>query len=559
MANDQLVVTLIVDLIGSTQTGLALDAIRFRRFNRALVEQLWPYLSQFNLDDSTVKFTGDGWIVFQPSATKIRNVVALAKCLGHNFQSDVAAKILASTRDIPPLRMAIGTGYDEQMTLPNGSIDWVGDSARIASRILPCGGENELLIDATIQQRIRRDFDCRVVDIDKLPEDRKPRKREETIAMFAVGVLRASLKDSIQNTQSATDYAPYITLLSLIGQAAMAKDTVDKAVAVIESELPDLRDVASLPSVFVTLLGASVSKDQREAVLRAMVRKGIPIAVKLFNAMMSRTRNYQDALGWLELSRKYHQKPDVFTFNILINLSPDLKVAEEWLAEMKTPEMKAAGVRPDVVTYTSLIDLAPDFAKAKALLIEMGGLGIRPNEQTASSIAKSVNDANEANQLVGLLDPYVRATAFHTSLYAKLVETMAAEDLLNWHFRQERIWNASLEAAVAGYYKRHKLNDALRVALAFPYFDASCKIFRQSSVKSIAYFRQKIADNFELENSYNALGICYQESGQVELAVEALQKAREEVLNSRHDKKTQEKKISHIEARIARLTPNSEK
>ncbi len=35
-----------MDLIGSTKVGLGMNAIRFRRYNAAIVEHIWPYIEQ---------------------------------------------------------------------------------------------------------------------------------------------------------------------------------------------------------------------------------------------------------------------------------------------------------------------------------------------------------------------------------------------------------------------------------------------------------------------------------------------------------------------------------
>ena len=131
------VISFAIDLIGSTAFGLQLNAGLFRRYNKALAQQIWPYVKQFELESSTVKFTGDGWLLFHPDLEKAHAIVALAKTLSAKFQSDLANTLGMKPNEVPPLRFAVCTGDDEEVEFGTDSDkqkDWIGDSARRATR-----------------------------------------------------------------------------------------------------------------------------------------------------------------------------------------------------------------------------------------------------------------------------------------------------------------------------------------------------------------------------------------------------------------------------------------
>lgn len=127
-----------MDLVGSTKIGLDMNEIQFRRYNKAIVEHIWPYLKRFDLEASSLKFTGDGWLLFNPDLDRARAVVALAKTLSATFQREVATKLGVQEEEVPALRLAICTGEDEQVEFGDKQKDWVGDSARRATRAAGC-------------------------------------------------------------------------------------------------------------------------------------------------------------------------------------------------------------------------------------------------------------------------------------------------------------------------------------------------------------------------------------------------------------------------------------
>ena len=59
----KLVYCLCMDLIESTKAGLEFSTAKLDHFNISLVEQIRPHLVKLGLDDATLKFTGDGWLL----------------------------------------------------------------------------------------------------------------------------------------------------------------------------------------------------------------------------------------------------------------------------------------------------------------------------------------------------------------------------------------------------------------------------------------------------------------------------------------------------------------
>lgn len=242
------VIALVVDLVGSTEQGLKMAEPRLRRFNREVVNQLWPYLREFDLEGSRVKFTGDGWLIFNPDMSRLRSMVALAKTLASRFQADIASSMQVDKTDIPDLRLAMAAAYDDEIALPNGTSEWVGDSARMATRASACCDASQLIVTAAIRERIKREFVLEDINIRRLPKARKPKKWEENLQIYSVGELQPSFLADIRFADDPSEFAPYAVYLRhagrsgdalrLLGEAgASLKEQVQKG-AIVAGETP---------------------------------------------------------------------------------------------------------------------------------------------------------------------------------------------------------------------------------------------------------------------------------------------------------------------------------
>lgn len=77
-----------------------------------------------------LKFTGDGWLIMTSEEERVPALCCLATIMAERFKEDMATRTHLKGDRIPALRMAICSGRDIRVELPDGRTDWVGDSAR---------------------------------------------------------------------------------------------------------------------------------------------------------------------------------------------------------------------------------------------------------------------------------------------------------------------------------------------------------------------------------------------------------------------------------------------
>ncbi|MCD5417690.1 hypothetical protein LR021_05010 [Candidatus Bipolaricaulota bacterium] len=156
-----------IDLIGSTEAGLKLTTQRLDSFNISLVNQIRPHLEKLGLTDALIKFTGDGWLVMTEKPKKVSALCCLATIMATRFQDEMSQKTGIVKDKIPSLRLGICSGRDIRVELPDGRKDWVGHSARRATRASGCCLPNEILINASVYDGAFRNFvvDRKPIDI----------------------------------------------------------------------------------------------------------------------------------------------------------------------------------------------------------------------------------------------------------------------------------------------------------------------------------------------------------------------------------------------------------
>jgi class 3 adenylate cyclase len=613
------VISLVVDLIGSTARGLEFDAASFRRYNKAIAKHIWPYIRQFDLESSTLKFTGDGWLLFQHDLEKAHAIVALAKTLSANFQSDLGTELGISPAQVPPLRLAVCTGDDEEVEFGIGARkqkDWIGDSARRATRASGCCAPNELIVNSTIRDKIYRVFSIGLIDISKLSPDRQPKRWEENFQVYSVGEIRHDFVRELRHEPDPSAYAPYIAYLDFVGKPAQAKavaETTSEAIIVKATEQAEglvvptkTAALENAGALLRNILYSSPSRTTRDAVLSRMKRIGEAPSIVVYNGLLAKSLNHRAALEVFESIKSSGLSPDVFTYSILINLSPDYATAKGWFdamlkAGVKPDEvtystlinlspdyatakgwfdamlkagvkpnevtfntliklspdyatakgwfdaMLKAGVKPDEVTFNTLIKLSPDYATAKGWFDAMLKAGVKPDEVTAVTLTKFINSKDEGQRLT---DELVKNSVFigqgyFAALYSKLAPQMAAEELLAFHVRQKFRPSAALGAAIRAFADKRRIDDACRVALAFPFLEAARKVFRGHNDFAVKYYRDLLARDFEPYNCTYALGYCFLENGNTSEALRyfrlALQSAK------------QAERIEDIERRIREI------
>jgi len=346
-----------IDMIGSTKMGLELSTRKLDRFNQALVEQIKPHLESLELTNILIKFTGDGWLLMTDNGNKVPSICCLATIMVNRFKDDMSERTGIGTDNIPELRIAICSGRDIRVEIPDGRNDWVGDSARRAVRASKCCLQNEILIDEPVRYIVFRDFDIKAMDERRWSANKKPEKTEEKFPLRVLGELK--LKEAAYS--EAPEY--FVYTLDVIGKAKKAKKVVKKV-----SER--LKDEARK---------TGIDEEERQRILRS------------WNRLMSSINDYSMVLKILKSIRDSGLNPNAFTYNMLINKAPDYDITRDWVDAMLKD-----GIKPNVVTYNTLIKRSPDYETAKVWLDAMNKDGIENNIITYTTLISKATDYDAA-------------------------------------------------------------------------------------------------------------------------------------------------------------------
>ena len=371
---------LCIDMIGSTKTGLNLSNQKFDRFNRSLVQQIYPHLTKLDLTKALLKFTGDGWLLLTKEAKNVPSLCCLAIIMANKFKEEMEKLSSITSNIIPPLRQAICYGRDIRVTLPDGRFDWVGDSARRAVRASGYCLPDEIVIDETVRSHIMRDFNVSPKNLAEFSQENQPSKKEEELILYGLENLKTDLATESEAPER------YIYTLDVIGKIDEAKNLASDVSESLKTKTEEIR--SSQENIQFEILKSwnrllSGISDYNFAIelLQKFKNSGLSPNVFSYNIIINKSPTYKMAKQWLQAMRDEGIPPNVVTYNSLIHLAPDYDEAKQWLQTMRDE-----GIPPSVVTYSSLIHLAPDYDDAKRWLQAMRDEGIPPSVVTYSSL-----------------------------------------------------------------------------------------------------------------------------------------------------------------------------
>jgi hypothetical protein len=231
--------------------------------------------------------------------------------------------------------MAVCTGRDNRVQAWKGGFDWVGDSARRATRSADHCYPNEILIDGAVQGLVMRDFVTQRIDPSVRPSRRQRKRPEEDLPLWVLGDLRI---EAAEDWEAA---AAYVYALSQVGRTDDATEASRRAADSLgagEPMVPGPSDARSIPR---------------------------------WNRLLANAPTYDVLLELLARLLESQAQPNVDTLNALVDRSPTFDEAMRWIADLDR-----FGVKPDVVTYNALIRRAPDFASVVAFLDDMDEAGV---------------------------------------------------------------------------------------------------------------------------------------------------------------------------------------
>ena len=412
----KLVFCLSIDMIGSTKAGIGLSTQKLDKFNIALADQIKPHIEKLDLSDSLIKFTGDGWLVMTEITEKVPALCCLATIMSNRFQEEMSQTTGITMENIPSLRLSICFGRDILIELPDRHKDWVGDSARRATRACGICYPNEIIIDETIRGIVFRDFNIKSIDTSQRLPEYQPRKMEEELILYNLGELK------IEATADSEAPEYFVYTLSIIGKIEDAKKVAQKVSERLENEanrmitdketsLPRIllnlnKVIANLPDysstikilesmrgfnfntiTYNTLINKAPDYNTARERYDEMVAKGILPNVFTYNTLIKKSSKCNIAKELFDEMKAQNIQPDAVTYNILIKKSSKYNIAKELF-----DEMKAQDIQPDVITYNTLINKAPDNKTAKALMDIMQKESILPNVVTYNTIINNAHD-----------------------------------------------------------------------------------------------------------------------------------------------------------------------
>lgn len=156
---------LAIDLVASTAAGQRRSTMENDRFNRALVAHLGEYIRVAELGQTLIKFEGDGWLFMTKDVKLVSALCCVALALSKQFEAQMIRLIEADSQQgttsvipIPPLRISLCCGLDSEVLLPTGLSDFIGESARLATRAGKFCTNNEVVVDDTVRNFTQHDF-----------------------------------------------------------------------------------------------------------------------------------------------------------------------------------------------------------------------------------------------------------------------------------------------------------------------------------------------------------------------------------------------------------------
>ena len=507
-----------IDLIGSTAFGLELPTTQNDRFNTSLVKQIKPHLEKLELNEALIKFTGDGWLVMTHDVRKIHALCHLAIVMAYNFREEISKLTGIQKNHIPSLRLAICSGRDIPVELPDNRKDWVGDSARRATRSSGYCFPNEILIDIPIYNHIMRDFFVEPLNLKQRPLKYRPKRMEEHTELCTLGELK---------TNDGSEIYEIIN----------RKKNLQRKVQSWNDLIAHLPDYSSALKMFETLEYSELSPDvitynalinkapdynEGKIWVGKMITEGIQPNVVTYNTLINKAPDYNEGKIWVDKMMTEEIQLDIITYNTLIKNAPDYDEAMIWI-----DMMEAKDTLPNVVTYSMLINKAPDYNEGKIWVDKMAANGCPPNFVTYNTLVKKAPDYDEGKIWVDkmITEGIQPDIITYNTLFSKNISDKSAEDILKWYLTQKNHPENPIQIAITSYRKAGCIDQAFYLVLNYPHLKAARKLIRAHPEEVIKYIRNIFDINPQHQNASYALGIALLELGKEEDAELYLNKA----------------------------------
>jgi tetratricopeptide (TPR) repeat protein len=501
----RLTLCLAIDLKQSTSAGLRLSTRRLDRFNLALINQLTPHLRAVGLASVRMKFTGDGWLLMSSDPDHAAPLCCLAVIMACNFQAEMGREASIPVDQVPALRLAVCWARDLEVELPDGQIDFVGDSVRHAVRACQVCLDNEILIDETVQRWVQHDFVTTRIDLEERLRVFPTAKMEQDLALHSLAELR------VESASEADAPVYYVNTLTAIGRSVEAEALADRIADQLQIEAVNhTSNSKELRVRFNRLLSSNLDYENASRILSDMQAAGLAPDQETFTALIMKAEDYKTKCIWLQRMKQKGLSPDLRTFNKLIRSAENRADRSRWIAKLKRE-----GLQPDVVTLNTLIERETDYRAAVRSLERLEEQGVKPEALTFDLlIDKSGDVATGMRWIDRMFKAGIQPDVLSfLTLFAKDVGEVTADDLLGWYLNLPYHPSEPMQRAIAAYRRRGDIDGALRLALDYPYTEAAKKIFRAHSDRALAYFERIVEVDPRHPNGAYALGVGLMELG----------------------------------------------
>ena len=205
-------------------------------------------------------------------------------------------------------------------------------------------------------------------------------------------------------------------------------------------------------------------------------------------------------------------EPDIFSWSTLLALERDILAARAIM-----DEMRKAKIEPNIVSWSTLLALAPDIPAARAIMDEMRAAKIEPNELASTTAARLISSVDEAADLTRYLHRFrLVGPGYLATVVSRITPLLSAEVLLNWVYTITNELGFSpapqvFDAAIAGYRRQGRTEDALRIVLPFPHLPAAQAMLKDARIQQQAeeWLLSQFNDGPEPFNASLALAYLY--------------------------------------------------
>jgi tetratricopeptide (TPR) repeat protein len=329
----------------------------------------------------------------------------------------------------------------------------------------------------------------------------------------------------------ATMLADYQNSYRIAINACIAQEK-DKETAWRFLEEMQSHKTAVQPNVvtFSTLMHKAATFAEASSVIEKMEEvtpEPVQPNVVTFGTLMNKAATFAEASSVIEKMEKVKPEPvqpNVVTFGTLMNKAATF--AEAYSVIEKMEKVKPEPVQPDVVSFTTLMKKAATFAEAYSVIEKMEKVKpepVQPDVVTFSTLMKKATTFEEAVSAIAAWKPWGKqANQVFESLTLSLSRKMDAEETLGVCFSAAtaqgiKFPTTSLQRAISEYIVHGALENAFRIAVAFPHLPGALKAMKAFPNEAEAFFKKHLCK--EPHHSSYALARLFDATGNADECV----------------------------------------